>query len=169
MTLKVEKGESNKILRKESKTIAAPTAEIKNLAFDMIKTMDLERGVGLAAPQVGRNIRLIVCKLNPAEKNEVIFPMINPEIIEFSDETETGEEGCLSIPGIWGQVERSSKILVKYKNFKNKEMTLELTHFNARIIQHEVDHLNGILFIDKALSLKEDKGKKPHKTEGNQI
>ncbi|MFA5792788.1 MAG: peptide deformylase [Candidatus Gracilibacteria bacterium] len=168
MSLKVEKGTDNKTLRTPSKEIAGATAELKNFAMDMIKTMDEERGVGLASPQVGRNIRMIVCKLNPGEKNEIILPMLNPEIIEISDATEIGEEGCLSIPGVWGQVERASKIIVRYKNLKNQEQALELVHFNARIIQHEIDHLDGVLFIDRALSLKEDKGKK-RKKEENQI
>lgn len=163
MTLFVEKGSENKILRTISKPVATITGDLRNFASNMIKTMELERGVGLAAPQVGRNIRLIVVKLNPGEHNEIVFPMVNPVIIETSEETEEGEEGCLSLPGIWGKVQRASRIVLRYRNLKNTEQTLELKHFNARIIQHEIDHLDGVLFVDRAFEIEEaQRSKKGH-------
>lgn len=155
MTMQVQKGKENKILRTVSKPVQSITPELRHFAVDMVKTMEAENGVGLAAPQVGRNIRLVVVKLNPGEKNEIIFPMVNPEVIERSEETEDGEEGCLSLPGLWGKVNRSSRILLRYKNMKNQDQTLELLHFNARIIQHEIDHLDGVLFIDRAFEIEE--------------
>lgn len=150
MTLHLQTGDENEILRKISKAVPKVTKAIKHFALDMVKTMEAENGVGLAAPQVGRNIRLIICKLNPGEKNEVIVPMVNPELLEVSEKCEEGEEGCLSLPGVWGKVTRPTNILLRYQNLKGKDQTLELSHFNARIVQHEIDHLNGILFTDDA-------------------
>ena len=117
--------------------------------------MHSQKGVGLAAPQVGHNIRIIVVRLNAGDKEETVFPMINPEILHFSDEKYEDEEGCLSIPGIWGIVERPKDIVVSFKTHKNTPQTLKLTELNARIIQHELDHLDGILFIDRAKSTRE--------------
>ncbi len=163
MTIPVEKGTENTILRTVSKPVKLVTPEIRVFAEKMTKTMHKEKGVGIAAPQVGRNIRMAIVMLNPGEKNEIVFPMINPEIIEKSDETEEGEEGCLSLPGVWGKVKRYSHILVRYKNLKNQELTLSLEHFNARIIQHEIDHLDGVLFIDRAFEIEEKKRLKKSK------
>ncbi|MBT4384491.1 peptide deformylase [Candidatus Peregrinibacteria bacterium] len=159
MTLNLQTGTENETLRTVSKRVPNITGELRNFALDMIKTMETEKGVGLAAPQVGRNIRMIICKLNPEGKNEVIVPMINPVIVDFSDEKELGEEGCLSLPETWGKVERSKNILFKFQNLKGSEQTLELEDFNARIVQHEIDHLDGILFTDKAIDI--EKGKAP--------
>jgi peptide deformylase len=164
MTFKVEQGTDNQILRTVSKPVREITSELKKFAVDMVKTMDEEQGVGIAAPQVGRNIRMVIVKLNPGEKNEIVFPMVNPEIMSRSDETENGEEGCLSLPGVWGQVNRASHVVVRYKNLKNDEQTLELHHFNARIIQHEIDHLDGVLFIDRAFEIEEKKRAKRSKS-----
>lgn len=157
MSLKLQQGNENETLRTVSKPIKTITGELRSFAVDMVKTMEVEQGVGLAAPQVGRNIRLIIVKLNPGEKNEIVFPMVNPEIVQHSDAQEDGEEGCLSLPGVWGKVKRYSHLTVRYKNLKNDEQTLELHHFNARIIQHEIDHLDGVLFIDRAFEIEEKK------------
>lgn len=154
MTIKIETGTDNKILRTISEPVKAVTGELRSFVLDMVKSMEAEAGVGIAAPQLGRNIRMVICKLNPTEKNEVIVPMINPTFLDVSDEEEDGEEGCLSVPKTWGMVKRAKRVMVRYTNLKGKEMTLELTDFNARIIQHEIDHLDGILFIDKATDLK---------------
>lgn len=155
--MQVVQGADNVTLRTVSKPVKQITAELQAFAVDMTKTMVKENGVGVAAPQVGRNIRMAIVKLNPGEKNEIIFPIINPEILERSEELEDGEEGCLSLRGTWGKVKRSSHLLLRYTNFKGKEQTLELQGFNARIIQHEVDHLDGKLFIDSAYELEEKK------------
>ncbi len=156
MTMEVVKGRDDKILR----TVSAPvngsvTAELRHFAMDMIKTMNAENGVGIAAPQVGRNIRMVICKFNPGEANEVIVPMINPEMVHMGSETVKGEEGCLSLPGLWGKVDRVTQLIVRFKNLKGQEQTLELNDFNARIMQHEMDHLNATLFIDRAEDVEE--------------
>lgn len=156
MTMQVETGTKNQVLRTVSKPVRQVTKELRRFALDMVKTMEAEQGVGLAAPQVGRNIRLIICKLNPGGKNEVIIPMVNPTVLEESDIREEGEEGCLSLPGVWGKVERAKSVLLRYTNLKGKEQTLELNDFNARIVQHEIDHLDGVLFVDRAVETKND-------------
>lgn len=115
----------------------------------MEPTMFKARGVGLAAPQIGLNTRVVLCLL---DKDRVV-PMINPEIIWRSKETETCEEGCLSIPGLWKDTERALAVQVKFTDKKGQVTILKLEGLNARIVQHEVDHLNGILFVDRAEGL----------------
>ena len=144
MTLVLETGEDNEILRKKSEPVKEITKKTQKFIKEMEKVMKTENGVGLAAPQVGENIRIIVNLLNG--KN--VTPMINPEIIEHSDEVELGEEGCLSLPGVWGKVERFKAITLRYKTPKGQDITLKLEGFNARIVQHEIDHLDGVLFTD---------------------
>jgi peptide deformylase len=153
--MQVETGTKNKILREVSKPVKQITAELRNFALDMIKTMDAENGVGIAAPQVGRNIRMVICRLNPGEKNELVIPMVNPVLLSMSDKQEEGDEGCLSLPKVWGKVKRAKTVLLRFQNLKGKDQTLELEDFNARIIQHEIDHLDGVLFIDKATGVHE--------------
>jgi len=144
MSLKIETGTENKILRKKSKPVKAITKDTLKFIKKMEETMMAEKGVGLAAPQVGKNERIIVTLFN----QKTIVPMINPEITAHSDDTVVGEEGCLSLPGQWGYVRRFKEITVKYKTAKGEERTMKLADFNARIIQHEIDHINGILFTD---------------------
>ena len=157
MTFQVQTGTENETLRTPSKPVRSVTSELRNFALDMIKTMHAEKGVGLAAPQVGRNIRLIVCMLNPGDKNEVVIPMVNPVILQESEDRALGEEGCLSLPGVWGKVDRSKQIIVRFLNLKGKEQTLELVDFNARVVQHEIDHLDGVLFVDRAEDINQGK------------
>lgn len=157
MAIPVEQGKENTILRTVSKPVKAFTADLRKFAEEMTKTMFAENGVGIAAPQCGENIRMAIVKLNPGEKNEIVFPMVNPEILELSEELEDGEEGCLSLRGYWGHVKRHSFLTVRYQDLKGKSFTLALEHFNARIIQHEVDHLDGKLFIDRAHKVEEVK------------
>ncbi len=151
--MQLQTGDKNEILRTVSKPVRQVTPELRSFALEMVKTMELENGVGLAAPQVGRNIRLIVCKFNHGEKNELILPMFNPSILSFSKKEKAGEEGCLSLPGLWGKVTRPIQILVRFTSLKGQEQTLEVNDFNARIVQHEIDHLDGVLFTDKAVDV----------------
>ena len=112
---------------------------------DMIETMTVEDGVGLAAPQVGIAKRFIV-----ATDFERIFTLINPVIVGYSETTETDIEGCLSIPGVQGQVARPSKIIVRATDIDGKEIEIKTGGLLARVFQHEIDHLDGVIFLDRA-------------------
>lgn len=114
-------------------------------------------GVGIAAPQIGVNTR--VCHITIGE-SRTTFPMINPEILEQSKETNVETEGCLSLPKKWGPVARSNWVVAKFLTDKGEERTMRFEAFEARIVQHEVDHLNGKLFIDRVEEgeLEDEKG-----------
>lgn len=144
MTLTLETGENNEILRSKSTPVKIIDKKLQKFIRDMGETMTAEKGVGLAAPQVGLNKRLIVVLLD----NKIIVPMVNPEITMHSDELDFGEEGCLSLPGEWGQVKRYRTIRVQFQDEKGERRQLQLDDFNARVVQHEIDHLDGILFTD---------------------
>ncbi len=147
--LKVQTGVENKVLRDVSVPVETLDAELATFMRNMRETMIAEKGVGLAAPQVGRNIRAIVVMLNIDTPEQVVLPMINPEIVFKSVETECGEEGCLSIPGKFDQVRRFKDITVKFLSLAGEEQLMKLSGFNARVVQHEIDHLDGVLFVDR--------------------
>lgn len=142
----------NPILRKKSRHLTIEeinSSKIQSLISDMQKTMIIKDGAGLAAPQVGENIRLIVLR-----DDEKTIVMINPQITKKSWAREVDEEGCLSVLDkngniIFGNVERHTKIQCLYLDTKGKKQKVAAEHVLARIIQHETDHLDGILFIDK--------------------
>lgn len=134
----------NPVLRAHSTEITEVTDEIKALAQNMIETMVAAQGVGLAAPQVGKTLRLIIV----GDKTQL--PMINPVITARSFRKDVMEEGCLSIPGVTVAVKRSTGITVQYTNLDGERISLKQKGFLARVIQHEVDHLDGILIIDKS-------------------
>ncbi|RLC36008.1 peptide deformylase [Candidatus Falkowbacteria bacterium] len=143
------------VLRKKSEKITLDYIKSKafsNLAADMTLTMEKKDGVGLAAPQIGKNIRLIVVNT----KNGPIS-LINPKITKKSLLKEWGEEGCLSVPNAYGEVKRHKKISCEYIDINKNKKTIEAQGLMARIIQHEINHLDGILFIDKARNIKEIK------------
>jgi peptide deformylase len=159
--LPVEKGPKNKILRQESNPVMKVDKKLKKLVKDMLDTMMDLNGVGIAAPQVGVNLRLALARLNVDSKHEMVIAMINPEILNPSDDMVDMEEGCLSLPGKWGPTPRHENLTVTFENLKGDSQTLFLEGFNARIIQHEVDHLDAGLFIDRAHEVKEeDRSKK---------
>ncbi len=145
--LKIETGTENKILRNKSVRIEKISKEHLDLIEEMQETMIAEKGAGLAAPQVGRNIRLILTVRSHFGKKEIVA-MINPEILERSTEKECLEEGCLSIPGRYAEITRPKAVTVKYLNLSGKEEVVRLKGMNARVVLHEVDHLDGILFVD---------------------
>ncbi len=126
------------------------SAEIQKLIKDIVPTMHNDDGIGLAAPQVGKNIRLCVVgkEATPEKKADLI--LINPEWIKTNRKKVTNIEGCLSVPKTYGKVKRYRDIEVKSWNEKGEIMEFDAHDFFARVIQHEVDHLDGILFIDKA-------------------
>lgn len=141
------------ILRKKSKVVSNYNDRLKVLVEDMYETMDVAYGVGLAAPQVGILKRVIVID-NRDEENGKRFYMINPDIIEREGE-EISMEGCLSVPGKQGTVERAKDIKVRYNDLSGEEKIMYAEDFLARIIQHEIDHLDGILYTDKAIEMYE--------------
>ena len=116
--------------------------EIQELIAAMIVTMHAEKGVGLAAPQIGRNIRSVIVSTDDGD-----LPLLNPRILWRSFRNETDIEGCLSIPGVYGEVSRSAAILVRATNPRGESKVFFAKGFFARVIQHEIDHLDGILFI----------------------
>jgi peptide deformylase len=155
MSLRKIRIDEDPVLRKKAKEIKHIDEDIKKLIDDMSDTMYEAPGVGLAAPQVGVSKRLVMVDVGDGQGLQVF---INPKIIKKEGELEEGLEGCLSVPGIYGDVKRQLKITVKAINRKGKGITVEASAFRARAIQHEIDHLDGILFTDKAVNLhkKED-------------
>jgi peptide deformylase len=142
------------VLRRKAHKVNQVDAEIRKLIEDMVETMREEPGVGLAAPQIGISSRIIVVEYVEDEEDENakprLFAVINPEIIRTSDETEMGIEACLSVPNLVGDVERYSEIVVKGLNKQGKPTKIKVGGWLARIFQHEIDHLDGILFTDRA-------------------
>ncbi len=130
---------------------AAPVGEIPDNIEDIVEgmreVMELEKGIGLAAPQVGLSIRLILVRPGDDPEDELV--LINPEITRYKGKKEWGEEGCLSFPGIWGQVLRHPRVEVRYTDLEGAEQTLDAEDLLARILQHEIDHLDGKLFVFK--------------------
>lgn len=137
------------VLRKKAQRVKKIDAGIVTLLEDMAETMEHYKGVGLAAPQVGHSLALVVVR--PGEDFPV-FEFINPEILSCSGEV-TDLEGCLSCPGTYGQVTRCTEVRLKYQNRRGETKYLDAAGYFARILQHELDHLAGILFVDKATDL----------------
>ena len=131
------------VLRREAEPIEEVDQEIRDLADRMTEVMFREEGVGLAAPQVGVGKKLIVVNLE-----DEFHIMINPEIVERSEEEETKEEGCLSVPGPEAPVSRAREVVVRGTDLDGNEVKLTREGLAARVFQHEVDHINGTLFID---------------------
>jgi peptide deformylase len=142
------------ILRRKARTVSRFDAELQTLIDDMIDTMREAPGVGLAAPQVGIQDRIIVVEYAEDEENEEspkkLYVMVNPEIKQQSEETVVGVEGCLSIPGWQGDVERAYSVTVKGQTRRGQPMKVKAKGWMARIFQHEVDHVNGVVFTDRA-------------------
>ena len=128
------------------------TPELQTLIDDMVETMRAAPGVGLAAPQVGVPLRVIVIEYGDDEDESVplkLFTLANPEIVRASDTIELGTEGCLSIPGLRGLVPRHDRIKLKARTVEGEPISLTADSFHARVLQHEFDHLDGIVFLDR--------------------
>ena len=145
------------VLRRKARAITKIDKNLQTLIDDMVETMRQAPGVGLAAPQIGLSDRLIVVEYFEREEDEEkegspkkVWAVINPEIVKSSEETLMGVEGCLSIPGLVGEVERHAAIQVKGLNRHGQPVKIKAEGWLARIFQHEIDHLNGILFPDRA-------------------
>jgi len=135
------------VLRKVAQPVEEITDEIRQLAEDMLRTMYASDGVGLAAPQIGVSKRVIVLDVNPQDLSHEPMTLINPEIVERGGQMDV-EEGCLSVPEIRGPVKRWGKVTVEALNLDGEKVRIEATDILARALQHEIDHLNGVLFID---------------------
>lgn len=143
------------------RAVADPIAEIddtiKQLAHDMLETMYAAPGIGLAAPQVGELRRIVVMDLAGEEEKPDPIVMVNPEILRFSEDTVVTEEGCLSIPELYYEVERPAEVTVRYTDLDGNTIERDAAERLAICIQHELDHLDGVLYIDYLSRLKRDR------------
>ncbi|MEW6273871.1 MAG: peptide deformylase [Bacillota bacterium] len=144
----------DEVLREKAKPIGSINASVHKLLDNLRDTMYSNKGVGLAAPQIGVSKRAIV-----VDAGEGLIELINPEIIWLSGK-ETDVEGCLSIPGMLGEVERAADVVVKGLNREGREVQVAASGFCARALQHEIDHLDGILFIDRAVKIRRADGER---------
>ena len=144
------------VLRQETKEISEISPEIHELIDDMIHTMRIAPGIGLAAPQVGKPIKLIIVTMGLDTNQSNIIALINPVITWCSDEFEIMEEGCLSIPDTNADVKRYREITVQAIDENGEKKEWQLYGLDARVAQHEIDHINGTLFIDRLPPLRQD-------------
>ena len=153
----IQTGLHNPILRKKSEKIEDFDEDLKEYAKILFEAMKLYDGIWLASPQIWVNKRIVVISQLDKKLKNIIFSeiLVNPEIIEKSKKTEIHEEWCLSLPWIEAEVERPYKVKIKYQDLDGKFHELNATWFNAAIVQHEIDHLDGILFLDKAKDKKD--------------
>ena len=143
-----------KVLRQKTEKITAIDDSIREIVSNMFETMYASEGIGLAAPQIDKSIRLFVIDLSPLDESEGKRVFINPTIYAFGDEADEYEEGCLSIPTIREIVTRPTSIKITYQNLEGEHFDEEVDEFLARVIQHEYDHLEKTLFVDHLSSLK---------------
>lgn len=145
MILTIQKGQNNHILRQKASKVNQITAKIKQLVLDMIETVQADdNSIGLAAPQVGQSLRIIVIKLDKQP-----LALINPVIKKASRRQTILEEGCLSLPKVIIPVKRPRKVTIEALNIEGQLIKIKTKDFLAHVIQHEIDHLDGILIIDK--------------------
>jgi peptide deformylase len=152
----------NPILRKKTEPVTTFNDELKILVKNMADTMYEAPGIGLAAPQVGESLRLVVIDVTPKDEENKLIVLANPEICD-GEGSIVDEEGCLSLPELTENVKRFARIRVKAQNIKGEPIEFEAEDWFARVIQHEVDHLQGILFLDKISVLKRAMYKKKRK------
>jgi len=148
--------EPNKLLRQVSQPVAKVNKQIQKLMDDMLETMYSANGIGLAAIQIGVPKNLIVIDLLTKEKKNNPMFFVNPKILKKSSKMSKYEEGCLSIPNLFAEVQRPSECEIEYLDYKGNKKSLKATGLLATCIQHEIDHLKGILFIDYLSKLKRD-------------
>ena len=137
------------VLREQSTSIENIDGELVEFLESMNRTMIAAKGLGLAANQVGRAIRAFSIDMSHFDVLEAPMTIINPEIVDLNGQVITGEEGCLSFPGLFQLIERHDRVAIKSLDIDGKEFHFEANGMVARVIQHEIDHLNGVLFIDK--------------------
>lgn len=144
----------NPVLRKVAEPVTEINDEIKKIVNDMLDTLYASEGVGIAAPQIGVSKRIIIIDTNPTEASVKPLVIINPEIVEVSGEIKE-QEGCLSIPDVRGEVKRYERVVVEGLDLDGNKIRVEGTDLLARALQHEIDHINGKLFIDHLSKLKQ--------------
>jgi peptide deformylase len=149
------------ILRQKAQPVEAITPEIRKTLSDMLETMYYQVGIGLAAPQVGVSLRIILVDDGPRGPRA----LLNPAIVDQRGSVR-GEEGCLSIPGFFGEVERSEWVRVEAMDAEGRPLSFEAKGLQARVIQHELDHLDGVLFIDRLPPVTRDRMKKKIQKDG---
>ena len=149
-------------LRRRATPVGEITPDIRNLVADMVDTMYDEAGIGLAAPQIGMSLRLIVVADDETREARAL---VNPAIVEQGGEA-TAEEGCLSIPGVFAQVTRAAWVRVEAKDLEGGLVSILGRGLHARVLQHEMDHLDGVLFIDRLDPVTRDRIKRKIKKEG---
>jgi peptide deformylase len=147
----------DKRLRLVSEPVKKIDAEVKTLVADMFETMYDAPGIGLAAIQIGVPKRVVTVDLSKKDEDKAQRVLINPEVVWSSDETNVHEEGCLSIPEFYEEVERPAQVRVKFIDLDGKEQEIEASGLLATCLQHEIDHINGVLFIDHISKLKRDR------------
>lgn len=145
----------DKRLRKKCEPVGEIDNKILKLLDDLADTMYKAPGVGLAAPQVGENLRIIVIDVSTKEEDNNLLELINP-VISKSGGKQDSEEGCLSIPGFYSNITRKNSIVVEALDRKGNEINIEADDLLSRVLQHEIDHLDGILFFDKMAKLKKE-------------
>jgi peptide deformylase len=145
------------VLRQVSEPVQAITPEIRTLAAEMLETMYDAPGIGLAAIQVGVPKRIVTIDLAKQDEEKQPMVFVNPEVTWSSDETSIHEEGCLSIPEYYEEVERPARVKVRYLDLDGKQQEVEAEGLLATCLQHEIDHLNGVLFIDYLSRLKRER------------
>ena len=138
----------DQVLRQPAKRVSKINEEIRQLARDMLQTMYSSDGIGLAAPQVGVHKRIIVVDPNPDKADTLPLVLINPEIKSYGGSKVIDQEGCLSVPGVYCDVTRYDEIVVSFKDETGRPRTVKTTGLLSRVIQHEIDHLDGVLFVD---------------------
>ena len=154
MTIRKILTEPDPFLRQQSLDVEAVSDEIRSLMDDMLETMYNAPGIGLAAIQIGVPKNVIVMDLSRSDEKKNPLYFVNPKIIQNSDNNATYEEGCLSVPGQFAEINRPDKCKVKYLDYNGEEKILDAEGLLATCIQHEIDHLKGILFIDYLSKLK---------------
>jgi len=141
---KIITGNDNQILRTISQNIKIK--DINSLSKKLYKIINRQKALGLAAPQIGENVRIFLAKIGKS-----FMILANPKILSQSFTKKIAEEGCLSLPGKWGEVERFEEITVEFLDQKGQKKKMNLKDLDARVVQHEIDHLDGILFTDKLI------------------
>lgn len=149
-------------LRRSAAPVGEVTPEVRKIIADLTETMYDEVGIGLAAPQVGISLRLIVVS---DEEGRGVQALLNPTIVDRAGEV-TGEEGCLSIPGVFAPVTRAAWVKIEARAVDGKPLTISARGLRARVLQHEIDHLDGVLFIDRVDPMVRDRIKRKIKKEG---